>query len=290
MIGLTLALALMSAGGPDTAATQEIPPPACRADAQGVMDYQACADATPKGSAGHAFALINLATQAYLDHDFPTALRLYDEAAPAGQTITSDVLFHTFRGDTFRHAGRMAESQADARRAWLMLIDDPSVAGDPRDRRELTDDQRLFVLGILLPILKDGDGAIFERARAMFMTLPATDWPQISNRATTLEALGDYEAAVAESKRAVDMQPDDAGLLNNHCYILVEAGHAAQALPFCERAIALQPAEAAFRHSYASTLAGLGQCVQAEVQLAEARRLDPSSVLYRQPLTCTAKR
>lgn len=285
MIEFAFALAL-AAGSPQV---QEAPaPPACRGAFE-TIDWQACADASGQGTPGYALAMINLGTQAYVEGDFAAALRFYDKAVLPGHTMTSDVIFHTFRGDTYRHAGRDEDAQADARQAWLMLIDDPSVAGDPRDRRPVDDELRFFVLMHILAILKDGDPAHFEPARAMFIALPAEGWESLSNRAGVLEQIGEFDAAMVDSKRAVDLQPDNPGPLNNHCYILIRAGRAEGGLPYCERAIALAPEFAPIRHSYASALAALGRCVDSERQLAEARRLDPSGAIYRQPLSCTPK-
>jgi predicted Zn-dependent protease len=94
---------------------------------------------------------------------------------------------------------------------------------------------------------------------------------------------------VADSKRAVELQPGDPTLLNNHCYTLVEAGQPAQGLSYCERAVAALPDSPYVRHSYAAALAGVGRCADSERQLAEARRLDPSSALYREAIACRAK-
>jgi tetratricopeptide (TPR) repeat protein len=285
MIELAFALAL-AAGGPQA---QEAPaPPACRGAFE-TIDWQACADAAGQGMPPYSLAMINLGTQAYLEGDYAGALRFYDKAETPGQEVFSDVILHTFRGDSYQRAGRAAEALADANRAWLMLADDPSVAGDPRDRRPMDDSLRFEVLIRILPILKDGDPATFASARAMFMALPAEDWASLSNRAATLEQIGEYDAALMDSKRAVDLRPDDAGTLNNHCYVLAQSGRAEQALAYCERAVALAPEIAPIRHSYATVLAALGQCAQADRQLAEARRLEPGAALYREALTCTAK-
>jgi Flp pilus assembly protein TadD len=285
MIELAVALALV-AGSPQV---QEVPaPPACRG-AFASIDWQACADASGHGTPGYALAMINLGTRAYIEGDYAAALTFYDKAELPGQTLSSDVIFHTFRGDTYRHAGREAAARADARLAWLLLIDDPSVAGDPRDRRPVDDELRFFVLARILPILKTGDPAQFERARAMFIALPVEDWESLSNRAAVLEQLGELTAALIDSKRAVDLQPDDPGLLNNHCYILIGAGQAERGLPFCERAVALAPRIAPIRHSYASASWRSPSSHRPMAPRAEARRLDPSGALYREPLTCTPK-
>ncbi len=285
MIELAFVLAL-AAGPPQV--QEAPPPPACRGAFE-TIDWQACADAAGQGTPGYGLAMINLGTQAYIEGDYAAALRFYDKAVLPGQAIASDVVFHTFRADTYQHAGREAEALADARLAWMMLIDDPSAPGDPQDRLPVDDELRFEVLLRILPILKTGDPASFEPARAMFIGLPADSPESLANRAGVLEQLGEYDAALVDSKRAVDLQPDGPGPLNNHCYTLIQAGQAEAGLPFCERAVALAPGIAPIRHSYAAALAAMGRCGDAERQLAEARRLDPSGALYREPLPCTPK-
>lgn len=285
MIELAFAMALMA--GPSQ--VQEIPtPPACHGSFE-TVDWQACADASGTGTPGYSLAMINLGTQAYLAGDYAAALMHYDKAAIPGQTISSDVIFHTFRGDTYRHAGRMEAAREDARWAWMFLKGQPPVETQGRDLRPIDDNLRLFVLSIILPILKDGDPAILDEARRMFVGIAAPDAAAMSNRAAVLMDLGDFPAAIAESKRAVDLEPGDPGFQNNHCYILTEAGQPGAGLPYCERAVALVPEIGAVRHSYATALAGLGRCADAERQLAEARRLNPDSALYREPMVCAPK-
>jgi tetratricopeptide (TPR) repeat protein len=286
MMALAFALALF--GAPQSAKTVDVPPACIGAT---FVSWQACADAADEGTPPYALAMINLGAEAYMRRDYASALRYYDKADTPGQTISSDVIFHTFRGDTYRHAGRTAAAAEDARLAWMYLDGRPPAGIDPRDLRPIDDELRFFVLTLILPILKDGDAAVFEQARTTYADLPldASDWGSLSNRATVLMDLGDFPAAIADSKRAVDLQPADAGLQNNHCYILTMAGQPGAGLSHCERAVALLPEAAPIRHSYAAALAGVGRCEDAERQLAEARRLDPSGVIYRETLACTPK-
>ena len=283
MIELAFALALTGASPQDPGPT----PPAC-AHAT-FAGWQACADAAEEGSAVYALAMINLGTEAYVRGDFASALRFYDKAQGTGLQVSSDVIFHAFRADTYQHAGRTMEALADAKTVWDYLEGRLPAGVERRTTRPIDDDVRFLVLTAVLPILKDGDAETFARARDLFLRLPAEHWSALTNRATVLMELGEFPAAIADSKRAVDMAPEEAGLQNNHCYVLTMAGQPGAALPYCERAVALLPEAAPIRHSYAAVLAGLGRCEDAERQLADARRLDPSSALYREPLACTPK-
>jgi tetratricopeptide (TPR) repeat protein len=281
MIALTFAL--MLAGTPQV---REAPvPPACGGAT--FVSWEACAANSPEGSGSYVLAMINLGTQAYVSGDRAAALNYYDKAGDSRQ-VSSDVILHAFRADTFRYAGRMEEARADAAIAWNYLNNRLPEGTDAADARPIDDAIRFIVLVSILPILKD-DEAEFARARDIFMSLPATDWIALSQRANVLTELGEHAGAVADSKRAVDLQPGDPVLQNNHCYTLVEAGRAGEGLPYCERAAALAPDAPQVRHSYAAALASLGRCADAEAQLAHARRLDPSAALYREPLTCTPK-
>jgi tetratricopeptide (TPR) repeat protein len=276
-----LLLALMTG----TPQAQEAPPPACIGAT--FVSWQACAEAAPEGSPAYLLAMINLGTQAYMSGDRAAALTYYDKAGE-GQQVVSDVVLHAFRADTFRYAGRTEQARADAAIAWGYLNGRAPEGLDTRDARPIDDPVRFVVLASILPILKDANPD-FVRARDMFMALPATDLYSLSQRANVLTELGEHAAAVADSKRAVDLQPDLPVLQNNHCYTLVEAGRAAEGLPYCERAVALAPEQASIRHSLAAALAGLGQCATAERQLGEARRLSPEAALYREPIACTPK-
>ena len=259
-------------------------PPACIGET--FVSWSACAQAAAEGTPVYSLAMMNLGTEAYVQGNLPGALNYYDKSELPGHSITSDAVFHAFRGDARRYGGRMTEAQADAIIAWGFLSGKPP-AGTPAEMVQPLDDSlRTMVLSIILPILKDGDPQAFALARAMYMALPAEDWLALSQRAGTLASLGEYEAAVGASKRALDLQPNDPLTQNNHCYTLATAGRAAEGLAYCESAVAALPEMAPVRQSYATALAALGRCADAEIQILEARRLEPAGALYREPLNC----
>lgn len=259
-------------------------PPACIG--QTFVSWTACAQAATEGTPAYGLAMINLGTEAYVQGNLSGALDYYDKGELPGQSMTSDVMFHTFRGDARRYGGRMAEAQADANIVWGFLSGRPP-AGTPAELiQPLDDSMRTMVLSIILPILKDGDPQAFRLARAMYMALPAEDWLALSQRAGTLSSLGEHEAAVAASKKALDLQPMDPLTQNNHCYTLATAGRAAEGISYCESAVSALPEIAPVRQSYATALAALGRCDDAEVQILEARRLEPGGALYREPINC----
>lgn len=280
---LSLLFALMTS----PAQAQEPPPPACIGAT--FVSWQACAEAAREGTAAWSLAMINLGTEAYLNGDLAAALVHYDKARLDGQEMTSDVLFHTFRADTLRYAGRMDEARADARIAWGFLDGRPPAELPADLARPVDNELRGPILSILLPIMKEDDAGAFRRARDQYLALPATDWVTLSQRSGVLTSLGEHEGAVTASKAALDLRPQDPLSQNNHCYALAEAGRAAEALPYCESAVAGLPELAPVRHSLATVLAKLGRCADAEAQLVIARRMEPGSSLYREQLTCTPK-
>lgn len=280
MIAFALALFL-------TAAPQEVP--AVCQPAPGVApDWAACAEALPEGSPQQRLARLNQASEAYLNRDFGTAERLYDEAA-GEQTVWSDVWLHAFRADTYQQVGREKDAVGDARTAWLILSDDPAWEAAREMSGPVDEDGRRFLLSLILPILKNGRDAAFNDAFAAFRALPVKDVEGHATLALVLEQLGDFNGALEASLVAVKAEPTNAGYLNNHCYILVRAGRPAEGLPYCEKAVQGAPDLAPIRHSLAAALAGAGRCAEAGAALAEARRLDPATVLYRQPIACTGE-
>ena len=281
MFFLSLALTLAAAPIPQVKEVQ--PPPACR-----TSDYQACADATAPGSLAHSWAMINLGTQAYLARDFAGAVRLYDAARMPGQTVSSDAHFHAFRGDAYRHVGRDKEALDDARMAWRLLSEDPTLPPETRGLYSVDDEPRSLILTLILPLLKTGNDPAFGPALAAFQRIPVTDWVGHAQRAAILDELGDFDAALDHNAQAMAAGPDHPGLMNNHCYYLSHAGRGIEAIGFCQRAVEQEPDEAAFRHSYATALALVGRCAEAEAEMTTARRLDPSAALYRESLDCTA--
>lgn len=279
MIGLALALAL-------AAAPQEAPG-TCTISPGVATDWAACAEALPEGSPQQRLARLNQATEAYLNRDFGEAERLYDQAAGDDQ-VWSDVYLHAFRADTYQQVGRDKEAVADAHMAWLMLAGAP-IADDLRpDQPPVAEEDRRFLLSLILPILKKGRDPLFDEAFADFRALPVKDTDGYGSLALVLEQLGDLEGALEASLVTVKAEPTNPGYLNNHCYILVRAGRPAEGLPYCEKAVQGAPQVAAVRHSLAAALAGVGRCEEADAALAEARRLDPATALYQQPVACTA--
>jgi Flp pilus assembly protein TadD len=275
------------------AQTQDQPPPQCRYNSAGQVDYAACAAAAAPGTPWRILSLINLGTQAVMRGDYAAAVRYYDEAQPTnGDTFYSDPsyhAYHAYRASALQQVGRADEALVEARRSLDVLNNDASLPEDVRRRfGQFTADRELLYT-LLLPVLHAGNAPETEALRREYVSMPARDWVSWANRAGVLEQVGDLAGALAASEQAMRLEPNQPAVLNNHCYILTRAERAAEGLPYCERAVVGAPDVASVRHSLAVALAQLGRCEDAQAALAEARRLDPVSVEYAQPIVCAAR-
>lgn len=272
-----LAAAVLLVAG--AAVAQDIPA-ACQPDAQRRVDYQACADAAPKGSAIRALALINLGSEAVMAQNFTAAVRFYDEAVPPGQKLSADASFHAFRARAFDAVGRKEAAIEEARTA-LDVLDRPVVTG-PSPSADI-------VLSYILPIFYRAEAPEFFVSLRRYLSLPASDWITFANRAAVLIDVDRYDEALAANAEAMKSEPGHPVLLNNLCVALTKMNRATEALPSCRKAIELAPEHAALRDSYADALAALGRCDEAKAALATARRLDPASTVYQRTLACRAR-
>jgi Flp pilus assembly protein TadD len=264
-------------------------PPQCRYDANGAIDYRACAAATEPGSALFALSMINLGTQAFDEGNVTEAVRLYDLAILPGSELTSDPTLHARRASALSAVGRSNEALTDARKAYAMIAHPERFANEiPAELLRLNDRNRELVYVLVLPILAKANDPEAPGAIAAWRALPAEGWDILVNRAAVMEQLGALEDALAFNTRAMEIEPSHPAVLNNQCYILVRSNRAAEALPFCERAVRAAPDAGAVHHSHASALAALGRCAEADAAIATARRLEPGSASNQKPLACTA--
>jgi|GEM_PF-1140174 len=281
------ALALLALSAPYAAAQDDAPPPQCRYNAAGQVDYQACLDAAPDGSPWQMLSLINLGTDAYNNADFPRAVAFYDRAQPRdGGLMYSDPLYHANYAATLQQVGRSEDALVQARMALAVLQNAPDVPEAVRTSVGAHPVDRDLVYAGILPVLHANDDPQTEAAMAAFIALPAQDWVSWANRAAVMLEIGDYPTALQANERALRMESAHPAVQNNQCYILVKLERANDALPYCERARAAAPEVAAVRHSVASAYAALGRCADAESEMAQARRLDSVSPEYREPLAC----
>ncbi len=285
-----IALVLLAGGVSAAVAQSDQPPPACRYNAAGQLDYQACLDASAPGTPWHMLSLINLGTQAYQRADFASAVSFYDRAQPNDGTLMySDAGYHANYAATLSQVGRDADALVQARAALALIDNAPSLPAEVRRRAAGVPVDRELVYAAIVPVLHHARDPQADAAMRAYMALPAQDWVSWANRAAVFLEIGDYATALEANGRALQLERRHPAVLNNQCYILVQLARAGEALPFCEGARAAAPEVAAVRHSAASAYTALGRCAEAEAEIAAARRLDPVSPEYAQPLTCTAR-
>jgi tetratricopeptide (TPR) repeat protein len=267
--------------------TREEPPPACVANAQGEVNYEACAAATQPGTGFHWLSLMHLGMYALARQDVRTAIEYFDRAGSGDrEKFFTRPRLHGYRATAYRQVGRAADALAEARVTLSLLRRNRDI---PAEAYSLFDDAPLnneLAYAVILPILREANDPDYASARDEYLAIPSQDWRSLAIRAGTLEALDELEAALIVSERVIALQPNDPRVQNNHCYLLARSQRAAEGLPHCELAVTQAPEMAPFRHSYASALAGVGQCQRAEAEIAEAARLDPVSV--RPEITCSS--
>jgi Flp pilus assembly protein TadD len=287
MVRIVVFAAMLVAVATGAAAQPADVPPQCR-PVNGAFNWTACLEATPANAPWRALVLVNLGTEALMRHDYANAVRYYDEAAPPGQQIYSDVTFHAFRSIAYWRVERNDDARREAQIALRMLRRDPSLPVPARTY--LPAGVEIDVsYAFILPVLKATAPEQFPSAMREFMALPAADWVGYTNRSAVLQETGNLPEALQLSSRALELAPNEPSVLNNHCYIQLQLGDAEAALPYCERALAAAPQIPEVRHSMAAVYAGLGRCEEAQRELAEARRLDPATVEYQRPIACSAR-
>lgn len=280
-------VALASLAGVALAQTDQ-PPAACRRDASGQVNYQACLDASAPGTSWHTLALINLGSQAYGRADFDRAVEFYDRAQPGGgRLMYSDPGFHANYAATLAQVGRDADALVQAHMALALLDNAESVPAEVRRLTQNAPIDREIVYATILPVLHEAEDPQADAVMRAYLALPARDWVSWANRAAVFLTIRDYASALEANGRAMQQEPRHPAVLNNQCYILVQMARAEAALPHCETARAVAPNVAAVRHSVASAYASLGRCEEARRELAEARRLSPATAEYSEPLACS---
>lgn len=284
------ALILTIATAGVAAAQNDRPPPQCRYDAAGQIDYAACLAASPPGSPWRSLSLMNLGTRAYVAADFAAAVRYYDEAQPAdGSAMYSDASYHAYYAATLHQVGRPEDAIVQARRALAVMHNAPEVPEEVRRRFSSVPVDSELIYATILPVLHAAHDPQTGAVMSAYLALPAQDFVSWANRAAVMLEIGDHENALRANAEAMRLAPSHPAVLNNQCYILVRMSRADEALPHCLGARAAAPGVAAVRHSVASAFAALGRCREADSELAEARRLDPISPEYAQPIACASR-
>lgn len=126
------------------------------------------------------------------------------------------------------------EDEVTGRRRFLSLLDLPD---DDGDLAEIADKAGDF----LISLGRYEDGLeLYRRATARYPDVPALH----QGVSCCAGHEGQHELAIAASKRALELAPDDQELVNDLGWSLFEAGRLDEALVHLELAVAMDPEDA----------------------------------------------
>ena len=212
------------------------------------------------------------------------------------------------------------EVQAGVRFHYGLLL---SKAGFfDRARRELQQcaraggDQPMLIAGLglnalhepLLPnevpavrqkaVLKAGTAVRFwilgetDKAEAGFRELVAeyATVPGVHYLYGTYLSYTSQEEAIAEFRRELDLNPENADAGALLALLLVNAKDLSGALPYAKKAVTQRPSDALAEYAYGEVLMGTGDLPQAIASLEAAERLDPASLDYHMALASVYSR
>lgn len=95
------------------------------------------------------------------------------------------------------------------------------------------------------------------------------------NRATALQFLGRYEAALEDYGKAIEIAPDKANAYNGRCWVKALLRRAEAALADCRKSLSLNADDPYTHDSQALAHWLLGETDKARRDLTRARELDP---------------
>jgi tetratricopeptide (TPR) repeat protein len=104
---------------------------------------------------------------------------------------------------------------------------------------------------------------------------PVTDYYRVADVATDLMQTNQYQAAVAEWQKALELAPNEAIAHNNLGYSLVQAGRVKEAIPQYEKALELSPDYAEAHNNLGLALARAGRPDEAVAHYQKALELNP---------------
>lgn len=104
---------------------------------------------------------------------------------------------------------------------------------------------------------------------------PVTDYYRVVDRAAALAEKGDYTAAAAEWRKAIELGPAEAMPHNNLGVALARAGKVDEAIPHYQKAIELSPNYPEAHNNLGEALAGKGRIDEAVRLFEKALELNP---------------
>lgn len=190
----------------------------------------------------------------------------YSAARAAYADVPVDHPLHAMaelgRADVLRHQG---EAEAAIEVLAALLRSDPDFG--PAAQR----------LGDALRAVDRGEEALVAYSRALEIAGPddPARWRLLFARAVTLFWLDDWDAAEADFRAAIELQPSEPSLLNYYGYSLVDRGEKLdEALVMIERAVVLDPRNGAYVDSLGWAYYRLGRLEEAVTTLERAATLE----------------
>jgi tetratricopeptide (TPR) repeat protein len=156
--------------------------------------------------------------------------------------------------------------------AGLMLLRLPKLPGEvPEEKRELV---TLAGRAAFAHLAREGTEAA-ERFRELILRFPNV--PNVHYSYGIFLLLGDSEAALAEFRKEIEVQPDTVYARLDLAFELIRQGEYAAALPPAEEALKLAPDLFAAHHALGRVLMETGDLDRAIRELETAARLAPDS-------------
>ncbi len=106
---------------------------------------------------------------------------------------------------------------------------------------------------------------------------PATDFYRLADSAWEFSKAGRYEEAIAEWKKALELNPGSDKAHNNVGLLLTGVGKFEEAVPHFEKTLAINPEYPAAHSNLGVALAGAGKLDEAISEFGKALALDPDS-------------
>ena len=161
--------------------------------------------------------------------------------------------------------------QAQGQKEQALVIARQTLAADPKDRSAATN----------LADLLRSDERYEDSAKVLDAIITAeggeADWKLLYMRAVDAEQSGRWEAAEADLKRALALQPDEPELLNFLGYSWIDRGERLpEALEMVQKAVNMDPHSGAMLDSLGWGYFRLGDYPKAVEQLEAAAALDPA--------------
>ena len=118
--------------------------------------------------------------------------------------------------------------------------------------------------------------AVYDAAIALIKTPQPRDWPLYFSRGICAERLGDFDGAVDDMRKALQLNPDQPQVLNYLGYSYVDRGeNLEEALAMIERAVAREPGSGYIIDSLAWAYFRLGRYAEAVEPMERASLLEP---------------